>query len=192
MPGQYGFGLQHREPPVTDENTDNGDHSDNDTSACAPEVVGVFPDQASFDAAVTALKQAGFGHADLSVLASHEALEAAEPPGRTWSDVLHSLVGEVRYENPLVASGAIFLAGGPITAAVAAVIGAAVGALAVRDVVEDVVARPHAEQFARSVEAGGIILWVCAETPEREAIARRIMEAHSGLNVHVVHRRPAG
>lgn len=165
---------------------------DSAAAAAAPEVVGVFPDQARFDAAVTALKQAGFEHADLSVLASHEALEAAGPPERTWSAVLRSLVDEVRYENPLVASGAIFLAGGPVTAAVAAVIGAAVGALAVKDVVEDVVARPHAEEFARSVQAGGIILWARAATPEREATARRLMDAHGGLNVHLVQRQPGG
>ena len=60
------------------------------------EVVGLFRDRASFEAAVEALLGAGFERADLSVLASHESLDAAGKPGKPWRDVLSALVGDLK------------------------------------------------------------------------------------------------
>jgi hypothetical protein len=154
------------------------------------EVVGLFRDRASFGAAVDALLAAGFERADLSVLASHESLEAAGTPGKPWRDVLTALVGDLKYEGPLVASGLIFLAGGPVTATLAAVAAAAVGGMAAKEFLEEATAQPHTEDFARSLEAGGVILWVCAETDERRERASAILAAHGGQNVHVSERMP--
>jgi hypothetical protein len=152
------------------------------TEAC--EVVGLFPDRRSFDAAVAALEAAGFAHADLSVLASHEAIEAAEPARPSWRERLIALVGELRYEGPLVASGAIVLAGGPVAATVAAVIGAAVGGIAIKEVLDEVTATPHTDDFARSLAAGSVILWVRAETPARRERAASLLDEHGAANVH--------
>ncbi|HJO72169.1 MAG TPA: hypothetical protein QGG32_04860 [Rhodospirillales bacterium] len=41
------------------------------------EVVGFFAGRDSFEAAVAGLTEAGFAHTDLSVLGSHESLDAA-------------------------------------------------------------------------------------------------------------------
>ena len=79
------------------------------------EAVGVFPDRPAFEAAVHHLLENGFARTDLSVLDSHESLEVAGEPGKPWKDVLTALVGEIKYEGPLVASGAILLAGGPLS-----------------------------------------------------------------------------
>lgn len=152
----------------------------------ARDAVGVFAEREAFEAAVAELKAAGFDHSDLSVLATREAIEAAGTQKESWSDVLTAFVNEIRYENPLFASGMIFLAGGPVTATIAGIIAAAVGGLAVKDVVEEVVARPHTEEFARAVEAGGAILWVRAASAERERDAMAILEANGATNVHVV------
>jgi hypothetical protein len=156
------------------------------------EVVGLFRDRASFEGAVEALLGAGFERADLSVLASHESLDAAGRPGKPWRDVLTALVGDLKYEGPLVASGLIFLAAGPVTATLAAVAGAAVGGMAAKEFLEEVTAQPHTDDFARSLEAGGVILWVCAESDDRQARAATLLTQHGGQNVHVSERTPVG
>lgn len=152
------------------------------------EAVGVFAKREEFEAAVAELEAAGFDHADLSVLATREAIEAAGSHEDSWQEVFNAFVNEIRYENPLFASGMIFLAGGPVTATIAGIIAAAVGGLAVKDVIEEIVARPHTEEFARAVEAGGAILWVHAPTAERERDAMAILKANGATNVHVVER----
>jgi hypothetical protein len=149
------------------------------------EVVGLFADRATFDHAVEELLRSGFERADLSVLASHESLEAAGRPGRSWREALIALVGELKYEGPLVASGAIFLAGGPVAATIAAILGAAVGGAALVDLLGELTARPHTEDFARSLAAGSIILWVRAPDESRQARARAILEKNGASNVHV-------
>ena len=131
------------------------------------------------------LLRSGFERADLSVLASHESLEAAGRPGKSWREAMLALVGELKYEGPLVASGAIFLAGGPVAATIAAVIGAAVGGAAVVDLLGEVTAQPHTEDFARSLAAGSVILWVRAPDEARRAKARDILTACGADNVHV-------
>jgi hypothetical protein len=152
----------------------------------APEVVGLFADRSSFQQALAALFAAGFERPSLSVLASHESLDAADPPERSWRDALVGLVGELKYEGPLVASGAILLAGGATAALLAGVIGAAVGGLALKELLEDVIAKPHRADFGRSLAAGSIILWVRAEGEDIQALAQRILEGNGGTNVHLV------
>jgi hypothetical protein len=156
-----------------------------DISTSGREVVGLFSDRDSFEAAVKALTEAGFGHADLSVLGSHESIDAAGGPGKPWRDALTAMVGEIKFEAPLVASGAIFLAGGPVAATIAGVIGAAVGGVAVKEILEEVTAKPHTEDFARSLAAGSVILWVRASDASRERQANAILKQHRGANVHV-------
>ncbi|MFZ1415388.1 MAG: hypothetical protein WAS73_12530 [Defluviicoccus sp.] len=154
------------------------------------EVVGLFADQGPFEAAINALLGSGFEHADLSVLASHDSLEAATMSQPRWQDRLTALVGELRYEGPLVASGAILLAGGATAAWLAGVIAATVGGLALKELLGEATATPHTDHFARSLAAGSLILWVRADVPEREEAARSILAAHGASNIHCV--PPAG
>ena len=149
------------------------------------EVVGIFSDRGGFEKAVAALKDRGFESTDLSVLASHESIAAAGKPERTWKEVLTAMVGELRFEGPLVASGAIVLAGGATAAAIAAIIGAAVSGIAVKEVLDEVTARPHTEEFERSLAAGGLILWVRAESDELQRTAIDVLSQHGAANVHV-------
>lgn len=151
----------------------------------AREVVGLFADRETFEAAIKALVDDGFERSDLSLLSSHESLDAAGEPGKPLHDVLQSLVGELKFEAPLVASGAIFLAGGPVAATVAAIIGTTTGMIAAKEVIEGVTSTPHTEDFARSLEAGSVILWVRVDTASREESAREILESNGADNVHV-------
>ncbi len=159
--------------------------------SAAREVVSLFSDRQSFENAVEALMAAGFRRADFSVLSSHESLEAAGKPGKPWKDALTALVGELKYEGPLVAAGAILLAGGAMAATIAGIIGAAVGGIAAKEVLEEVTAAPHTEDFARSLAAGSVILWIRVETPEQERQATEILEQNHGANTHV-HDREGG
>lgn len=154
------------------------------------EVVGLFADRVSFEAAVHHLLESGFERPDLSVLDSHESLEAAGQPAKPWKDVLTALVGEVKYEGPLVASGAILLAGGPTAALIASVIGAATAGVATKTILDEVTATPHTESFANALDAGGLILWVACHDETQETTALKVLEQFGGDNVHI-HQRMA-
>lgn len=160
-------------------------------TATTREAVAVFSDRASFEAAVHHLLEAGFARADLSVLDSHESLEAAGQPGKPWRDVLTALVGDIKYEGPLVASGAILLAGGPTAAAIAAVIGAATAGVAFKEVLDEVTATPHTESFANALDAGGVILWAAVDDEHQEKQALHIFKDFGGANAHVIERPAA-
>jgi len=149
------------------------------------EVVGVFSTREDFEAAVDALTTSGQDRSDLSVLSSHESLAVAGEPAKPWKDVLTALVGEIKYEGPLVASGAILLAGGATAAAISGIIAAAVGGTALKEVLDEVAAKPHTEDFARSLEAGSLILWVRADNADNEGNISAILEQHNAANVHV-------
>ncbi len=149
------------------------------------EVVGLLNSRETFEKTVEALLQEGFERTDLSVLSSHESIDAAGKPAKPLKDVLSALVGEIKFEGPMVASGAIFLAGGPIGELIGAVVGATVGGVAVKEVLDEVTATPHTEDFARAVDAGSIILWVRTDGLEREAKAKEVLQNQGAENVHI-------
>lgn len=151
----------------------------------SPELVGLLSDRASFEATVKALLDAGFAREDLSVLSNHDSIDTVGSSGNSLKDTLTALVGELKYEGPLVASGAIYLAGGPMAGTIAALIAAAVGSVAVKEVVEEVTSTPDSEDFARAVEAGSIILWVSVPDDAAQAKAEAILKANGADNVHV-------
>jgi len=148
------------------------------------EVVGVFADRRGFEDAIRKLLAAGYDRRDLSVLASHESLDAAGKPAETWKDAITATIGEMKYEVPLVASGAIFLAGGPVAAVIAGLVGATVGGLAVKEALDAVTAKPHTDDFARALDAGSVILWVQIPHGEKESISATILEECGATNVH--------
>lgn len=150
------------------------------------EVAALFAARETFQSAVDDLLAAGFDRADLSVLSSHQSIDAAGEPGTPWKDALAAVVGEIKYEVPLVASGAVLLIGGPVAALVAGVVGAATAGIAAKEVLDEVTATPHTEEFARALAAGGVILWVRATTDDREDEATTILKAAGGANVHTV------
>ncbi|MFD2233938.1 hypothetical protein [Phaeospirillum tilakii] len=154
----------------------------------AREVVGLFADRAHFETAVEALIRAGFERPRLSVLASHESLEVASSGGRSWRDALIALVGELKFEGPLVAAGLIAIAAGPVGAAIAALVAAGVGGAALKEVLDEVAALPDSKDFARALAAGSVILWVGIDSPEEEQTATALLAAAGGSNVHVCER----
>lgn len=159
------------------------------TSSPIREVVGTFSDRERFMAAVEALLRAGFSRGDLSILSSHQSLDVVGAEGKTWRDALVGLVGELKYEGPLVAAGLIALAAGPVGAAIAALVAAGVGGAAAKELLDEVSAIPDSEGFTRALAAGSIILWVAARDATGEAGAMSTLLSCGAANVHVFERK---
>ncbi len=151
-----------------------------------PEIVGLFASKEELEKAVADLLAAGFERSDLSLLSSHDSLDILERSGTTWQNTVTALVGEYKILGPLAASGGIFLAGGPVAGAIAGVIGAAVSGLAAKEVLEEVLAVPEAEDFARALDAGSVILWIRADDDNDQTKARQILASNNADNIHRV------
>jgi hypothetical protein len=156
------------------------------------ELVGIFADKTKFESTVEALLKAGFERSDLSVLASHSSLEAARPESASLRERLTGMVGELKYEGPLVAAGLIALAAGPVGAVLAGVVAAGVGAAAFKEFLDDVTASPDTQAFEAALAAGSVILWVSTPDDLREGRAMGILQAHGAANLHIVERKQRG
>ncbi len=149
------------------------------------EVVGVFSDLASLESAIAALIDGGVAQSALSLLTSHDSLAVAGKPTTAWRDAAMALVGEIKYEGPLVASGLILLAGGATAGLIAGVIGAAVGGVALKEILDEATASPHTDDFARAVAAGSIILWVGLDAADEADLIIAKLEGFGATNVHI-------
>jgi hypothetical protein len=152
------------------------------------EAVASFADREHFRRAVSALLAAGFEPADLSVLASHKPLTAAEE--HRGDLIAAGLTDEIKYIAPLTVAGIVLISGGPIAATVAALVGAGLGGAALKELFDDYTAAPHREEFAAALQAGAALLWVRCADPDLENRAARILEEAGGRHVHI-HGRPA-
>src|SRR4029077_13067744 len=129
----------------------------------------------------------GFRHDDLSVLASHQPLAAAE--GEPSEFVAAGLSDELKYIAPLTVAGIVLISGGPIAATVAALVGAGLGGAALKELFDDYAAAPHRDEFAAALKAGALLLWVRCADSDLELRAVRILEEAGGQHVHI-HGRP--
>lgn len=154
-------------------------------AAAVIEVVGRFADREPFLKAVEDLRTNGFERSDLSVLDTRESLSASESTGDAWAQALAGLIGEVKYLGPITAAGLIMIASGPVGVAISGLVAAGITGVALRELLDDIRATPHTEAFARALEGGAVLLWVRAESPERQALAREVMQAHGAADVHL-------
>lgn len=152
------------------------------------EVVALFETREAFDRAVDTLLTAGFSREDLSVLASHTSLEAAERPSTPRDEALTALVGELKYAFPLTTAGLIAIVGGPITATVAGLVAAGIGGIAIKDYLDELTSHPETDQFAHALETGGVVLWVRIDGNHAELDASAVLAREGGRNVHTVAR----
>jgi len=155
------------------------------------EIVGLFSEKAAFDACVKALLDAGFDHSDISLLSSHEALDATygEKVEGLPETAKTALDVELTYAFPLATAGLVAIVGGPVTALLGGIVAAGVAGMAVKDYIEALVVHPKPGDFARALEAGGVILWVYAASPEREETARKLLEEAGAANIHTAQRK---
>jgi hypothetical protein len=76
------------------------------------------------------------------------------------------------------------IASGPVGAAVSGLVAAGITGLALRELLDDIKATPHTEEFARALENGAVLLWVRAETDERQVVAHNVLVRHGAADVH--------
>ena len=155
------------------------------------EAVASFADREHLRDAVAQLREAGFEQSAISVLASHESLEAVGERAAGPTGLLpEGIADELAYIGPLTVAGIIVLSAGPIAAAVAALVGVGIGGAALKEFFDRYTAADHGADYEAALRAGAVLLWVRCEDPQRELRATRILEESGGRHVHV-HGRPA-
>jgi hypothetical protein len=179
------------------------------TSESAPagvcEVVGVFHTSDDLEAAIDELLSSGFDRAEISLLASEEAVarklggrfrsaaEIADDPmvpraafvsTEAIGDAEGGLIGGLGYLGATAGIGAVVMSGGALAATVAAaVLAGGTGGL-IGSVLARWVGHHHAAYYDSQIEKGGLLLWVRAWNKHDEARAVEIIARHAADNVH--------
>lgn len=169
------------------------------------EVVAVFNDANTLEAAVDALDKAGFVQTNMSIMADAKAVaeklghrfepieDMEDDPnvprrafvGRSDRAVEESVaIGLPLYVGSMIGAAAVVASGG--AAAMAALglvgggaLGGGLGALFARGI-----GKAEADRLAENVENGGILLWVAVGDSEAEHRAAEVLKAAGGTHVH--------
>ena len=170
------------------------------------EAVGVFASANDLQAAIDELLSSGFHRAELSLLASEQAVNEKLGSGfvnacaveddpvvpRTGyvspeaiGDAQGGIVGGLAYAGATVAAGAVIISGGAIVAAIVAATlvggaGGIVGALLAKWLGDN-----HAQYLQTQVDHGGLLLWVRIRDAKAEDRAVNVLKRHSSRDVHV-------
>jgi hypothetical protein len=169
------------------------------------EVVGVFDDADTLQGAIDELMSSGFDRAEISLLASEEAVDeklghkyrkvteleddsdvprthyvSIESIGAAEGAVISSLV----YVGAAAAISAIFASGGTLGSVIAGatLVGGAGGLVGAA--LAKMIGRHHAEYLEEQLRHGGLLLWVRTWDAAREKKATEILKRHSGRDVH--------
>ena len=171
----------------------------------ACEVVGVFHTPDDLESAIDELLSSGFDRAELSLLASEDAVatklggyyraadEMADDPAVPRSffvssaaigDAEGGLIGGLAYLGATIAVGAVVMSGGALGATIAAaIIAGGTGGL-LGSALAHWVGHHHAAYLRDQVENGGLLLWVRAWNESDEARALEIVTKHAADKVH--------
>jgi outer membrane lipoprotein SlyB len=175
-------------------------------TATIREAVGVFHDPDMLQEAIDELLSSGFDRAELSLLAGEHAIEEKLPhryrkvaeleddprvPRTAYislesiGDAEGGLIGGLMYIGAVVAGGAVVASGGTLAGAflAAAMAGGAGGLFG--SALAKLIDYHHADYLRGQLDKGGLVLWVHVRDPEHEQRAKRILERHSGEDVHV-------
>ena len=175
------------------------------------EAVGVFHSAETLQAAIDDLLQSGFHRAELSLLASEDAVDrklghryrkvssladdpviprAAYVSPEAIGGAEGGLIGILMYVGAVAAAGAIVASGGTLAAAIlGAVLTGGAGGL-VGSMLAQWVGEEHGRHLQGQVDRGGLLLWVRTWDAKDEERAMGILKKHSGDQVHV-HALPA-
>jgi hypothetical protein len=176
------------------------------TGATVREAVGVFADADALQAAIDDLMSSGFDRAEISLLASEEAVVAklghryrrvedleddAEVPRAAYvsvesvGDAEGAVIGGLMYVTAGLLMGPVALAGGTLAAiGTAGLAGMGIGGLLGAQLAR-LIGAHHAKRIEEQIHHGGLLLWVRAWNADRERRAVEILSRHSGRDVHV-------
>ncbi|MYM54366.1 hypothetical protein [Thalassovita mangrovi] len=171
-----------------------------------PEAVGVFDTFESLQAAFYDLRSVGFHHSDISLLAKQEVLE--DKLGKSYwqapelEDDPHApraifVSEEAMGELEGAIAGGFFFVGSyiamaamltPVSTLAASIAAIAIGggpAAVIGTLLARRAAKAHQDYYSNQIQHGGILMWVRTRDKDREALAVKIMQGHSGRDVHV-------
>ena len=169
------------------------------------EVVGVFHNADDLESAVDELLSSGFDRAELSLLASENAVTAKlggyyRPAGELVDDLAvprtafvstaaigdakGGLIGGLAYVGATVAVGAVVMSGGALAVTIAAAILAGGTGGLIGSALAHWVGHHHAAYLHGQIENGGLLLWVRAWDESDEARALEIIAKHAADKVH--------
>ena len=175
-----------------------------DTGAGTHRIAGIFRDLVQFEAAVAALREAGFAESQISVLGSaaalHEEYGRHVPPAEELADradtpretletegalkQVMSVLGEAAATISMLAvAGAAFFVGGPI--GVAAQAGDRTD-LTVESALDGLIDDSYAVRFKQNLTEGALVCWVDAPDAAGVIAAVKILEDAGGDHVHEV------
>lgn len=169
------------------------------------EVVGVFSDGDTLEAAIDELLISGFDLGDISLLAGEKAVVAklghkyqkvedvedehrapriAYVPRESRDTKKGAIVGTLVYVGAAAAAGAVLVSGGALAMLlVSGVVGAEFGGL-IGAVLGEFMEERHAKYLQEQLDHGGLLLWVRTRNSALEETATHILAKHSGRDVH--------
>ena len=175
------------------------------------EAVAVFHDEASLDGAIDDLEEHGIDRAEISLMASEQAVEqklgaryeriqdAADDPATprvppVAPEEVHTgegvLIGGLAYVGAAAASGAVVASGGALLPVVLAALAGVAGGGAIGGLLAKALGQRHAHDIQAQIERGGLLIWVSLRDPEHEKTVVEILSRHSAEDVRV-HEIPA-
>ncbi len=169
------------------------------------EAVAVFHQPAHLQAAIDELLSSGFHRAELSLLASEEAVR--EKLGRRGSiasladnldaprtdyvspeaigDAEGAVIGALMYVGAMAATGAVVASGGTLAALIVGATLAGGGGALIGGIMAKFIGGHHAAHLQKQLDRGGLLLWVRAWNQADEGTAAAILRKHSGSDVHI-------
>lgn len=170
------------------------------------EAVGVFANENDLQAAIDELLSSGFDRAELSLLASEDAVNAKLANGcanicvaedhpvvpriayvspEAIGDAQGGIVSGLVYAGATVAAGTVLISGGAIAAALVAatLVGGAGGV--VGGLLAKWLGDSHTHYLQTQIDHGGLLLWVRTKDTNAEERATDILNRHSSRDVHV-------
>ena len=170
------------------------------------EAVAVFASESDLQAAIDELLSSGFHRAELSLLASEEAvkerfgsgfasvrvveddpvvLRTAYVSPEAIGDAQGGIVSGLVYAGATAAAGTVLISGGAIVAAlVAATLAGGAGGI-VGALLAKWLGNSHAHYLQTQVDHGGLLLWVRTSDGKAEDRAVNVLKKHSSRDVHL-------
>jgi len=170
------------------------------------EAVGVFHSTRDFDAAVDDLLTSGFDRAQISVLATTDAVteklgdrfnriadleDNPEVPRVAYvsreavGDAQGAVIGGFVYVGALAGIGAVVSSGGALLPLIAAAAAGGAGGLTLGSLIARAVGDAYATYMNDQLDRGGLLVWVRAFDAEQENKAVGVLKRHSADDVHV-------
>ena len=165
------------------------------------EVVAVFQDEATLDAAIDELEERGFNRAEISLMASETAVEqklgdryqrmsdAADDPRTPRVPAITpeeigsgegALIGGLVYVGAMAMTGAVVASGGALLPAALAALAGGAGGGALGGWLAKRLGDRHAREVQEHIAHGGLVIWVSLRDPAHETLAIEILSRHAG------------